>query len=114
MSEPPEETSEPQEVAAAPSAPLDPWRVPLHCFHCGGAWDVARRAFRTGGVLRCPQCRAAYVVQTSMYLALADKLESLTARGIGPADDIARGELDALSREFRPPGVPRKPAGIFG
>ena len=117
MSDSPEDptqaTAQPAEPESPP-APADPWRVPLHCFHCGGSWDVPRRAFRTGGVLHCAHCRASFVVQTLMFRALVDKIEALEARGLGADDETAKREIEALSREFRPPGTPRKPAGIFG
>lgn len=112
MSDSPDEPT--PDVVAEPAPPADPWRVPLHCFHCGAGWDVPRRAFRTGGVLHCAGCHAPWVVQTTMYRDLEARIEALEARGVAADSDTARRELDELSRTFRPPGTPRKPAGIFG
>lgn len=110
----PEATASETAVEAEATAPADPWRIPLHCHQCEGTWDVPRRAFRTGGVLRCTACHAPYVVQTMMFRALTDTLEALEARGIAADSDEAKRALDELSREFRPPGKPRPVAGVFG
>lgn len=107
-------TAEPAAEPAAAAPPADPWRIPVHCHGCGAAWDVSRRAFRTGGVLHCTGCHAPYVVQTTMFRDMSACIAALEARGVAGDSAAARAELDALSRTFRPPGMPRPTAGVFG
>ncbi len=107
--------SDPTEPTTSTAAePVDPWQVPLYCHHCDAEWAVRRAAFRTGQVLRCPRCRAMYVVQTDMFRTVDALIADLERRGVAATSDEARGELANLTHTFRPPGVARPTAGVFG
>ena len=114
---------------------IEEWEVPIECYACHGAYAVAFKHLRSGVVLRCPFCTATYIVTTSMHSnarrALEEFHRSWTAefesfrehrrRELDGFEERQRQELEAfneslkqLSQAARPPGAPRKRAGIFG
>ena len=115
--------------------PIEEWEVPIQCHRCSGAYTVAFRHFRSGVVFRCPYCDGSYVVQTSIHNLLSRELhkfhEKWTAaftelqrrrqRELEEFEERQRRELEALnvrlrkaSLESKPPGAPKRRAGIFG
>jgi hypothetical protein len=119
-----------------PSVPdIGEWQIPIECFRCRRASAVAFKHFRTGVVLYCPFCLGSYVVNTSMHNGvnrivrdfqkrLCEQLARFQAQSKKELEEFEqrqRAQTEALSeslkkvsREFRPPGAPRKRAWIFG
>ncbi|HYD50510.1 MAG TPA: 4Fe-4S dicluster domain-containing protein [Terriglobales bacterium] len=131
----------PAPVAASLAAPginippIDEWEVPIECHRCNGAYAVAFRHFRSGVVFRCPYCDGSYVVQSPMHNFLAGELRTFYAqwqkifadfqarrqRELAEFEERQRAELENLNQklrsaslQFKPPGAPKKRAGIFG
>jgi hypothetical protein len=96
---------------------------------------VPFKHFRTGIVLYCPSCHGSYVVNTSMHNSVSRALRDLHQRlceqlarfqaqrkkEMEEFEQRQRAQLEAFNeslkkvgREFRPPGAPRRRAGIFG
>jgi len=114
---------------------MDEWEVPIDCHSCHGTYAVAFRHLRTGNVLRCPFCTATYIVTTTMHGNVSRALETFHRRWIEEFEALSarrrrelnefeerkRDELEAfneqlksISQSVKPPGAPRKRAGIFG
>jgi ferredoxin len=114
---------------------LDDWEVPVDCFRCQGTYAVPFKHFRSGVVLYCPFCNGSYVVTTSIYGRVARALtefdrnwreefetfQERRRRELEAFEERQRRALENLndglrrfSSEARPPGAPRRRAGIFG
>jgi ferredoxin len=114
---------------------IDEWEVPIDCHACHGTYAVAFRHLRTGNVLRCPFCTATYIVTTTMHGNVSRALEAFHRRWTEEFDELRarrqrelsefevrkQAELEAfnerlkgISQAVKPPGAPRKRAGIFG
>ncbi len=131
-------------AAAAPAAAagpalnlpaLDTWEVPIDCHACGGTYGVLFRHLRSGNVLRCPFCKAQYIVTTSLHnqiskvlhefhdrwtrdfeelrLRRQKELDEFEARQKAELEEI-NAEVRALSKSVIAPGAPKKKAWIFG
>ncbi len=136
----PAAAAEPAAEAAAQTVqpdvpPLDTFEIPIDCFRCGHQYTVPFKHFRTGIVHFCPACHGSFVVTRSahghvhdaahrVYAELCREVEVSAARSAEARQALAervRGRLDAFAdelrqstKQFRPPGAPRKRAGIFG
>jgi ferredoxin/uncharacterized Zn finger protein (UPF0148 family) len=135
--------SAPSPAAPAAPAPgptlafpeVDEWEVPIQCHGCQGAYAVPFRHFRSGVVFYCPFCQNSYVVQSAMHNHVAKELREFHARWRAEFDAFQErrqrelevfekrqraaleefnDSLQRASREFKPPGAPRKRAWIFG
>jgi len=136
-SESPATAEAPAPEPPAPPATLVPAigdiEVPIHCFHCDGHYLVPARHVRTGNVLFCPHCKGSYVVNTSVYDAVhrvvrefhaalvhefgtvtVDAAPAEAAERVAAVLPAVRDAVGAALAGIRPPGAPRKPAGIFG
>ncbi len=126
-------------VAAAGPAlnlpPVETWEVPIDCHACGGSYSVLFRHLRSGNVLRCPYCKAQYIVTTSMHDQIAKLLrdfhgewtsafEDMRVRRQREMDDFEARQaaeleeindrLRAVSKSVKAPGAPKRRAWIFG
>ncbi len=127
-------------AAAAPEVsfdipPLNEWEVPIDCFRCEGTYAVPYRHLRSGVVLYCPFCNGSYVVTTTLYDHVSRALNAFAARWdaeferfrerrqqeLADFEERQRATLAAfndslreVSKTAKPPGAPRKRAGIFG
>jgi len=137
----------PAAAASAPAAParaagpslnlpaVETWEVPLDCHACRGSFAVRFEHLRSGNVLRCPYCRAQYIVTTSLHNQISDVLRDFHARWTRDFEEMRvrrQRELDqfearqkaeleqinervrALSKSVLAPGAPKRRAGIFG
>jgi len=114
---------------------LETFEIPIDCFRCGHQYTVPFKHFRTGVVHFCPACRGSFVVTRSLHghvdraahqvhAELCREVEVSRARSAEARQALVervRGRLDAFvdeirqsAKQFRPPGAPRKRAGIFG
>jgi ferredoxin len=135
-----EQVAKPAQPAAAepeqgPVPPLETFEIPIDCFRCGHQYTVPFKHVRTGVVHFCPACHGSFVVTRSLhghidtaarrvYAELCREAEVSKARSAEARQALAervRGRLDAFvdelresAKQFRPPGAPRKRAGIFG
>jgi ferredoxin len=123
-------------VEAGPSVPdLEELEIPIECFRCGRTSAVPFKHFRTGTVLYCPSCHGSYVVNTSMHNGVSRALRDFHQRlcqqlarfqaqrkqEMEEFEQRQHAQLEAFNeflkkvgREFRPPGAPRRRAGMFG
>ncbi len=114
---------------------IEEWEIPIECFRCHGTYGVAFKHFRSGVVLYCPFCQGSYVVTTSMHNGVSrvlrefhttwradfdhfqqqrqKELEEFEERQRQRLETFTEG-LKSASRDFKPPGAPRKRAWIFG
>ncbi len=134
--------SPPASVATAPAAAvslsipeIEEWEIPIECFRCHGTYAVAFKHFRSGVVLYCPFCQGSYVVTTSMHNGVSrtlrefhtswraefDHFQAQRQRELQEFEERQRHRLETFtnglknaSRDFKPPGAPRKRAWIFG
>jgi hypothetical protein len=119
-----------------PSGPdIGEWQIPIECFRCRRASAVPFKHFRTGVVLYCPFCLGSYVVNSSMHNGvnrivrdfhkrLCEQLARSQAQSKEELEEFAqrqRAQMEAFSeslkeasRQFRPPGAPRRRARMFG
>jgi ferredoxin len=114
---------------------IDGWEVPVDCHVCHGTYAVEFRHLRAGNVLRCPFCKASYIVTTSMngqigralrefHARWGHEFEELRARRqreLQDFEDRQKDELESfnqrlkeISQSVHAPGAPRKRAWIFG
>lgn len=125
-------------AAAGPSLNLpavETWEVPLDCHSCGGTFAVLFRHLRSGNVLRCPFCKGAYIVTTSLHNRISRLLRDFHARWARDFEELRirrqremeefeerqKNELEQINEQLREvsksvkaPGAPKKRAWIFG
>jgi len=126
----------PQVVESSLGIPeIEEWEVPIECFSCHGTYAVAFKHFRSGVVFYCPFCQASYVINTAMHGHVSralrefhkqwrqdfDSFQERRQREMEAFEERQRLRLETFneslknaSHEFKPPGAPRKRAGIFG
>lgn len=125
-------------VESGPSLRLpavDTWEVPIDCHSCGGSYAVLFQHLRSGNVLRCPYCKAPYIVTTSLHNQISKVLHEFHQRWTSDFEELRvrrQRELDEfearqkaeledvnervreLSKSVLAPGAPKKRAWIFG